>query len=325
MTQAKFDTTCIGNAIVDVIATIEEDFLIQENLAKNAMILIDEARAEELYGRMGSAMEMSGGSAGNTAAGIASLGGKSAYIGKVRNDQLGNIFAHDIRATGVSFDTEMSAEGPATARCLVLVTPDAHRTMNTYLGACVELGPDDIDPDLIASSKVTYMEGYLWDKEGGKKAFRKAAEISHAAGRQVSLTLSDSFCVDRYREEFKDFIGNGVDILFANQDEIMSLYQTSDFDSALEAVRNQVDIACLTRSEAGSVIVRGDEAVTVAAETGFEVVDTTGAGDLFASGFLFGVTNGFDLAQSGRMGSIAAAEVISHYGARPARSLKELI
>ncbi len=325
MTQLKFDTTCIGNAIVDVISRVEDDFLAREGLVKNSMNLIDGDRADELYGHMGAAMEMSGGSAGNTAAGIASLGGKSAYIGKVRNDQLGSIFTHDIRASGVSFETAMSEQGAATARCLVLVTPDAHRTMNTYLGACIELGPEDIDPEVIAASKVTYMEGYLWDPEGGKKAFRKAAEISHAAGQRVSLTMSDSFCIERYRDEFIDFINGGVDILFANEDEISSLYQTDDFYEAIQIVKDKVEIACLTRSEKGSVIVKGDDIITVPAEIGGDVIDTTGAGDLFASGFLFGFTNGFDLATSGRFGSIAAAEVINHYGARPVVNLKDLI
>jgi len=325
MTEVLFDTTCIGNAIVDVIGKTDEEFLIKENLTKSSMMLIDADRAEDLYAKMSAAMEMSGGSAGNTAAGVASLGGKSAYVGKVRDDQLGAIFRHDIEAIGVTFETEMSTHGAATARCLVLVTPDAHRTMNTYLGACIELGPDDIDPEMIAGSKITYMEGYLWDPEGGKQAFRKAAKISHGAGQRVALTLSDPFCVDRYREEFLDFMRDGVDILFANEDEVKSLYQTDDFDTALAAVRGHVDIACLTRSEKGSVIVSGDEVHAVPAEGNVNVVDTTGAGDLFAAGFLYGITNGHELASSGRIGSIAAAEIISHYGARPAVNLKELV
>jgi len=325
MTDFHFDTTCIGNAIVDVISKVEDKFLEEENLVKNSMNLIDEDRAEQLYARMGAAIEISGGSAGNTAAGVASLGGRSNYIGKVKNDQLGSIFAHDIRAMGVNFDTQMADSGPATARSFILVTPDAHRTMNTYLGACVELGPDDIDPAIIRSSQVTYMEGYLWDPEGGKAAFRKAAEISHEAGQRVSLTLSDSFCVDRFRDEFKDFIGGGVDILFANEDEIKSLYQTEDLSEAIAAVRNQVEIACVTRSAEGSLIVEGDNSIEIAADTSVEVVDTTGAGDLYASGFLYGFTNGRSLAESGAIASLAAAEVISHVGARPEKNLKELI
>lgn len=325
MTDLKFDTTCIGNAIVDVIGKTDDAFLTAENLTKSSMMLIDKERAEDLYAKMEAAMEMSGGSAGNTAAGVASLGGKSAYVGKVRDDQLGTIFAHDIKAIGVTFETTKSMNGAATARSLILVTPDAHRTMNTYLGACIELGPDDIDPEMIASSKITYMEGYLWDPEGGKQAFRKAAKISHDAGNQVSLTLSDPFCVDRYREEFLEFIQGGVDILFANEDEVKSLYQTDDFDAALSAVRNHVDIACLTRSEKGSVIVSKTGVHEIAAEPDIDVVDTTGAGDLFASGVLYGITNGHDLPTSGRIGSIAAAEVISHYGARPIVNLAELV
>jgi len=325
MAEYKFDTTCIGNAIVDVLAKIEDDFLLQENLVKNSMNLIDEERAEDLYSKMGTAVEISGGSAGNTAAGVASLGGRSNYIGKVRNDQLGAIFAHDIQAIGVNFETAKSEEGAATARSFILVTPDAHRTMNTYLGACVELGPEDIDPAMIAGSEVTYMEGYLWDPEGGKAAFRKAAQISHEASKRVSLTLSDSFCVGRYRAEFIDFIEGGVDILFANEDEIKSLYQTDNLAEAIAAVREKVEIACVTRSKEGSVIIQGEATLDIEADTSIEVVDTTGAGDLYASGFLFGFTNGYSLADSGRIASLAAAEIISHIGARPEVSLKELI
>ncbi|MEH6402330.1 MAG: adenosine kinase [Sneathiella sp.] len=325
MSDYKFDTTCIGNAIVDVISKIDDAFLTQEGLVKNSMNLIDEARAEDLYGKMGTAVEISGGSAGNTAAGVASLGGLSNYVGKVRNDQLGAIFAHDIRATGVTFDTIMSEEGAATARSFILVTPDAHRTMNTYLGACVELGPNDIIPEMIAASEVTYMEGYLWDPDGGKAAFRKAATIAHEADKRVSLTLSDSFCVDRFRSEFIEFIGGGVDILFANEDEIKSLYQTDNLDEAISAVRSNVEIACVTRSSHGSVIIQGDTTVDVEADTSIDVVDTTGAGDLYASGFLYGFTNGYSLAESGAIASLAAAEIISHIGARPEISLKDLI
>ena len=325
MPDYKFDTTCIGNAIVDVISRIDDSFLDAEGLVKNSMNLIDEARAEDLYAKMGSAVEISGGSAGNTAAGVASLGGHSNYVGKVRNDQLGAIFAHDIQATGVTFETIKSENGAATARSFILVTPDAHRTMNTYLGACVELGPEDINPEMIAASEVTYMEGYLWDPEGGKAAFRKAAKIAHEAGKRVSLTLSDSFCVDRYRDEFIDFIDGGVDILFANEDEIRSLYQTESLEEALSAIRSKVEIACVTRSKEGSVIVEGDNTLLIEADTSIDVVDTTGAGDLYASGFLFGFTNGYSLADSGRIASLAAAEIISHIGARPETSLKELI
>lgn len=325
MANTRFDTTCIGNAIVDVLSKIEDDFLVRENLVKNSMNLIDENRAVDLYSKMATAVEISGGSAGNTAAGVASLGGKSNYIGKVRNDQLGDIFAHDIRAAGVHFETQKSTTGAATARSFILVTPDAHRTMNTYLGACVELSADDIDPEIITNSAVTYMEGYLWDPEGGKAAFRKAAEISHQAGQRVSLTLSDSFCVDRYRDEFTDFINGGVDILFANDDEIKALYQTDDLTAAIAAVRGSVEIACITQGSEGSIIIQGDNSVEVAADLSVDVVDTTGAGDLYASGFLYGFTNGRSLAESGAIASLAAAEVISHIGARPATNLKELV
>jgi len=325
MNNTRFDTTCIGNAIVDVLSRIDDDFLTQENLVKNSMNLIDEARAEDLYSKMGSAVEISGGSAGNTAAGVASLGARSNYIGKVRNDQLGAIFAHDIRATGVNFETKMSEQGAATARSFVLITPDAHRTMNTYLGACIELGPDDIDPEIIAASAVTYMEGYLWDPDGGKAAFRKAAKISHEADQRVSLTLSDSFCVDRFRDEFIEFIDGGVDILFANEDEIKSLYQTDSLEVAIDIVRDKVEIACVTRSSEGSVILQGDTTVEVTADRSIDVEDTTGAGDLYAAGFLYGFTKGRSLAESGAIASIAAAEVISHIGARPAVNLKDLI
>ncbi|MBL4666347.1 MAG: adenosine kinase [Sneathiella sp.] len=325
MTNTRFDTTCIGNAIVDVISKIDDDFLDRENLVKNSMNLIDEARAEDLYSKMGSSIEISGGSAGNTAAGVASLGGRSNYIGKVRNDQLGDIFAHDIQASGVNFETAKSVLGAATARSFVLVTPDANRTMNTYLGACVELGPDDIDPEIIAASAVTYMEGYLWDPDGGKAAFRKAAKIAHEAGQRVSLTLSDSFCVGRFRDEFIDFIDGGVDILFANEDEIKSLYETDSFEDAVNAIRNNVEIACITRGHEGSLILQGDTNIEVAADRSVDVVDTTGAGDLYASGFLYGFTNGRSLAESGAIASIAAAEIISHLGARPSVNLKELI
>ncbi|WP_025897581.1 adenosine kinase [Sneathiella glossodoripedis] len=325
MNSTRFDTTCIGNAIVDVFSKIEDEFLETENLVKNSMNLIDENRAIDLYAKMGSAIEVSGGSAGNTAAGVASLGGKSNYIGKVRNDQLGDIFAHDIQAAGVNFETQKSTAGPATARSFILITPDAHRTMNTYLGACVELGPDDIDEEAISQSAVTYMEGYLWDPEGGKAAFRKAAKIAHEAKQRVSLTLSDSFCVDRFRDEFADFIVDGVDILFANEDELKSLYQTDNFSSAISAIRDKVEIACITRGEKGSVILTQDSEVEIAADLSVDVIDTTGAGDLYAAGFLYGFTNGLSLAQSGAIASLAAGEVISHVGARPATSLKTLV
>ena len=325
MTQTQFDVLAIGNAIVDVIAQADEAFLTRHQVPKGIMSLIDSERAESLYEAMGPGIEMSGGSAGNTVAGVAALGGRAAYVGKVRDDWLGKVFTHDIRAAGVRFDTVMAEQGPPTARSLILVTPDAERSMNTYLGACVELGPDDVDPQVVAEAKVTYLEGYLWDPAGGKAAFRKASRLAQASGRRVALSLSDPFCVDRYRDEFRDFVGEGVDILFANEEEICSLYQVPDFDAALQAVRGHCEIAVLTRGVHGSVVVAGDEVHVIDAETVAKVVDTTGAGDLFAAGFLFGVTNGRDLPAAARIGSLAAAEVVTHYGARPEASLKRLV
>ncbi len=325
MDRAAFDLTGIGNAIVDVIAHANDAFLSENGIEKGAMTLIDAQRAEELYGRMGPGVEVSGGSAGNTMAGFASLGGKGAYIGKVRDDQLGAVFRHDIRAAGVSFETKPLADGPPTARCLILVTPDAQRSMNTFLGACVELGPDDVDEALIAASRVTYMEGYLYDRPEAKQAFRKAAQIAHAAGRQVSLSLSDSFCVHRHHAEFLDLVENHVDVLFANEAEITALYGADDFDAALEAVRRLGKTAALTRSEKGAVIVTGGTVVEVPAEPAPRVVDTTGAGDLYAAGFLFGWTRGLEPAACGRLGAIAAAEIISHVGARPDVRLSDLV
>jgi sugar/nucleoside kinase (ribokinase family) len=325
MVEAALDVVGIGNAIVDVISHADEAFLVENRLEKGAMTLIDANRAEELYGRMGPGIEMSGGSAGNTMAGIASLGGRGAYIGKVHDDQLGQVFRHDIRAVGVRFDTSPLTQGAPTARCLILVTPDAQRTMNTYLGACVELGPEDIDPDLIASAQVTYMEGYLWDPPRAKQAFLKAAEVAHAAGRKVSLTLSDSFCVDRHRESFADLVENHVDILFGNEHEIMSLYRVNSFEEAVEAVRGHCEVAVLTRSEKGAVVVTRGGAEAVPAAPVSRLVDTTGAGDLFAAGFLYGFTRARPPAECTRIGAIAAAEVIGHVGARPEVPLSGLL
>ena len=325
MTSAQYDVVGIGNAIVDVIARAEDKFLAEKKLAKGAMTLIDEAQADALYAAMGPGTESSGGSAANTLAGIASLGGKGAFFGKVKNDQLGQVFAHDIRAIGVAFDSKLATEGPATARCLIFVTPDAQRTMNTYLGACVNLGPEDVDEAVVKNARVTYLEGYLWDPPRAKEAFIKAAKVAHAAGRKVSLSLSDAFCVDRHRKEFRDLVANHVDILFANESEIESLYEVENFDAALQAVRGQCDIACLTRSERGSMIVAGEEVHVIEAERVGPVTDTTGAGDLYAAGFLYGWTHGQGLARAGRIASLAAAEAISHVGARPQTSLKALV
>jgi sugar/nucleoside kinase (ribokinase family) len=324
MATQTLDVVGIGNAIVDILVPSDDQFLSKHDLRKGTMALVDEARAEALYRATGSGVEMSGGSCGNTMAGIASFGGKGAYVGKVRNDQLGDVFAHDMRAIGVKFDTAPLTKGPSTARCLILVTPDAQRTMNTYLGACVELGPEDLDPDLVAAAQVTYLEGYLFDPPRAKEAFRRAAKTAHDAGRKVALSLSDPFCVDRYRDEFRDLVANHIDILFANEAEICSLYQVNDFEQAVNHVRGKTEIAALTRSELGSVIVTRDREHLIPIAPAERVIDSTGAGDLYAAGFLYGLTNGKDLTGCGKLGSLAAAEVISHYGARPETPLKDL-
>jgi sugar/nucleoside kinase (ribokinase family) len=326
MPQTDYDVVCIGNAIVDVLAKADDAFLKGNRLTKGAMTLIDAGKAELLYSAMGPGVEISGGSAANTAAGIASLGGKAGYIGKVCDDQLGAVFRHDIRAAGVTFASTPAKEGPPTARCLIFITPDAQRTMQTYLGACVELGPDDVPEKTIAGAQVTYLEGYLWDKDAAKEAFRKAVKIAHGAGRKVALTLSDSFCVERHRDEFRDLVDNHVDIVFANQHEIESLYQVKDVESAvshLGAKKGRTTV--ITRSEKGSIIVGDGGVHNVAPDHIDKVVDTTGAGDLYAAGFLYGLTQGQDLVTSGKIASIAAAEIISHIGARPQVSLQELV
>jgi sugar/nucleoside kinase (ribokinase family) len=325
MSAQSLDVVAIGNAIVDVLTHADDDALARHGLAKGAMTLIDGARAEALYAAMGPAMEVSGGSAANTAAGIASLGASGAFVGKVRNDQLGGIFRHDIRAAGVAFDVPPAVDGPPTARCLIFVTPDAQRTMQTYLGACVELQPDDVDTELVARAKITYLEGYLWDPPGAKKAFLKAAEIAHDADRKVALTLSDPFCVERHRAEFRDLVDGHVDVLFANEAEICSLYEAASFDDALHAVRGRCEVAVLTRSARGSVVLNGEDVHVIDAAPVDRVIDTTGAGDLYAAGFLVGYTSGRPLYDCGRMGALAAAEVISHFGARPETSLKALV
>jgi sugar/nucleoside kinase (ribokinase family) len=321
--MSQYDVLCIGNAIVDIIAQCDEAFLETNGIIKGAMNLIDARRAELLYARMGPAIEASGGSAGNTAAGIASLGGRAAYFGKVSSDHLGEIYTHDIRAQGVAFDTKPLDGEPPTARSMIFVTPDGERSMNTYLGACVELGPEDVEADKVRGAALTYFEGYLWDPPRAKEAIRRTAEIAHAAGRDVSMTLSDSFCVDRYRDEFLELMRSGtVDIVFANSHEIKSLYQTTSFDEALSAIRRDCRIAAVTRSEKGSMIVRGDETVTIQATKIGELVDTTGAGDLYAAGFLHGYTKGLDLKHCGDLGSLAAGLVIQQIGPRPRQNLR---
>lgn len=325
MPEMVIDVVGIGNAIVDVLAHCDDAFLTRMNLNKGAMTLIDTAQAEALYDAMGPAVEISGGSGANTTVGVASLGGSAAFIGKVGNDQLGGIFRHDIRASGVQFDISPANSGTPTARSMILVTPDAERTMNTYLGACQELTPDDVDPHLIQRAKVTYMEGYLWDPPLAKQAFLKAARIAHDAGQEVSLTLSDAFCVGRYLTEFQDLVKNHIDILFANTSEIMALWQTDDWDEAVRLTREHCDLAALTRSEKGSVIVTADEVHEIPAWPVDKVVDLTGAGDLYAAGFLYGYTHGRDFAACGRIASLAAGEIISHIGARPETPLAELV
>ncbi|HEY9214350.1 MAG TPA: adenosine kinase [Ancylobacter sp.] len=324
MTAHQLDVIGFGNAIVDVIARSDEAFLATHDMRKGGMTLIDEARAGTVYGAMGPGVEISGGSAANTMVGIAALGGRSGFIGKVRDDELGGIFAHDINAAGVAFATPAASEGPTTARCLILVTPDGERTMNTYLGAAQDLRPEDVDEAMVASARVTYLEGYLWDQPAAKQAFLKAAKIAHGANRTVTLTLSDAFCVGRYRAEFLELLRNGtVDLVFANESELMSLYET-DFDQALGLLTEDVSRAVVTRSEKGALSVSGDTLVEVPAFPVAKVVDTTGAGDLFAAGYLHGHARGFSPEESLRLGALCASEIISHIGARPERSLVEM-
>ncbi len=325
MAATRFDVLGIGNAIVDVIARTEEDFLLKHGMHKGTMALIDEARAQAIYAAMGPAIETSGGSAANTIVGLSSLGSRSAFIGKVKDDELGRTFAHDIRAAGATYTTPPASDGPSTARCYVLVTPDGERTMNTYLGAAQDLHPADIDAELVAASAVLYLEGYLWDPKNAKDAFIKAAKIAHEAGRTVALSLSDAFCVDRWRAEFLQLMrSRTVDLIFANEAELHSLYQTSDFDSAVAALRPDVSTAVVTRSEKGCIVLGPDGIEAVPAFPVERVVDTTGAGDLFAAGFLSGLARGADDRTCGRLGALAAAEVIGHLGARPEASLRDL-
>jgi adenosine kinase len=325
MTTPHYDVLGIGNAIVDVIARADDDFLVRQAMQKGAMSLIDEARAQAIYDAMGPATEISGGSAANTIVGVASLGARAAFIGKVKDDPLGQAFAHDIRAAGVAYETAPASEGPSTARCYVLVTPDGERTMNTFLGAAQDLHSRDIDEKLIASARIVYLEGYLWDPPHAKEAFVKAAKIAHGAGRDVALTLSDAFCVDRYRGEFLDLIrSRTVDLIFANESELHSLYQTSDFNTALAALKQDARLAVITRSEKGCVVVTPGENLAVPASPIERLVDATGAGDLFAAGFLVGLSRNADYRTAAQLGGLAAAEVLQLLGARPETSLKEL-
>ncbi len=320
-----YDVIAIGNAIVDVLARAEDDFLVAHRMAKGSMALIDEARAKVIHDAMGSTVEISGGSAANTAVGVASLGGRAAFVGKVRDDELGEAFARNIRGAGVDFRTPAAASGPSTARSYILVTPDGERTMNTYLGAAQHLAPEDVAESEIAAAAITYLEGYLWDPQNAKEAFRRAARLAHSAKRTVALTLSDAFCVDRWRDEFRALVREGtVDLLFANETELHSLYQTADFDTAVAALREDAKLAVVTRSEKGAMVVSKNGSEAVPAFPVDRVVDTTGAGDLFAAGFLYGFARKLPHADSLRLGALAAAEVISHIGARPERKLADL-
>jgi adenosine kinase len=325
MADAKYDVLGIGNAIFDVLVQTDEGFLGRHGMTKGGMALIDEARATAIYADMGPATEMSGGSGANTIVGVANLGARAAFIGKVRDDQIGRLYTHDIRAAGVAFETPAAAGGPATGCSYIMVTPDGERTMNTYLGAAQDLTPADIDAAQIAAASVIYLEGYLWDPKSAKEAFVKAATVAHGAGRQVALTLSDSFCVDRYRDEFLDLMRKGtVDLVFANEAELHSLYQTSDFDTALKQLQSDTKLGVVTRSEKGCVVASKDGVVAVPAFPIQKLIDSTGAGDLFAAGFLFGLVRNAGFENAGRLGALAAAEVIQHIGARPQVSLKEL-
>jgi sugar/nucleoside kinase (ribokinase family) len=320
---ARFDVVGIGNALVDVISHERDEFLDEHELVRGTMALVEDERAHRLYAAMGTAVEISGGSAANTMVGVASFGGRAAYVGKVRDDQLGEVFAHDLRATGVHFATPPAADGLSTGRCLIVVTSDAERTMSTYLGVSSLLAPADVDPDLVAAGAVVYLEGYLFDRDEAKAAYRRASAIAHDAGREVALTLSDPFCVERHRDDFRVLVEQEVDLLFANEAEIRALYEC-DFDDALQHVRKHCRVAALTRSEHGSVVVAADEVHVVDAVPVERVVDTTGAGDLYAAGFLYGFTHGMGPAACARLGSVAAAEVIAHTGARPEQPLREI-
>ena len=326
MTEPRLDVLCIGNAIVDVIASTDDAFLSTEGLDKGSMRLIDADEATRLYGKMGPGREVSGGSAGNTAAGIAMLGARAGFVGQVAADQLGEVYAHDIRSIGVEFTTPAGGSDVPTARCLVLVTPDAQRTMNTFLGAAQHLDSSKLDEEQVRGAAILYLEGYLWDPETPRAAMERAIEVAHAAGRRVAFTLSDSFCVDRHRDGFNQLLADRkVDILFANEAEIVSLTGEKDFDAAVANAANRVPLLVVTRGEQGAIAVENGSRVDVQAEAVDKVVDTTGAGDLFAAGFLAGIAQGRELEQSLRMGAIAAAEVISHFGARPEADLKALV
>lgn len=324
MAEKSYDVVGLGNAIVDIIARCDEGFLTKHDLEKGFMRLIDAEEAGRLYEAMGPATERSGGSVANSISGLASFGAKCGFIGRVAADQFGGIFRHDIRSLGIDYTTEPAQDGVPTARCLVLVTPDGERTMNTYLGASVDFAPGDIDEALIGAAKIVYLEGYLFDKDAAKAAFRKAAKLAKAADVKVALTLSDPFCVDRHRDDFRKLVKDDADIVFANEKEITTLYEVNSFEEAADLALQDCEMAVLTRSEEGSVIVGAGETTQISADSVAQVVDATGAGDLYAAGFLYGLTQGLPVARCGRLGSLAAAEVISHLGARPETSLAKL-
>lgn len=324
MDDTRYDVIGIGNAIVDIIGRCDDDFLAKHDAPKGHMRLVDAGTISSLYADMGPAVEISGGSAANTLVGLSSFGGKGAFIGKVAGDDFGKVFAHDIRAAGVDFNSKAVDGKDPTSRCLVLVTPDGERTMSTYLGISTDIDDGEVDPESIKAAKIVYLEGYLFDRPDAKAAFRQAVSIAKGAGRKVALTLSDGFCVDRHRGEFVELIRDGIDILFANEDEIKSLYETDDFEDAATRALADTELAALTRSAKGSVIISKGERIEIPVDPVAELVDSTGAGDLYAAGFLYGIASGKDLQTAGRLGSIAAAEVISHMGARPEVSLAEL-
>lgn len=323
--MTELDVLAVGNAIVDVLTRVDDAALAANDLAKGSMQLVDLDRAEAIYGAMGPAVESSGGGAANTAVGVASLGGTSGFIGRVRDDQLGQVFTHDIRAVGVRFETPPATTGEATGRCLVMVTPDAERTMSTYLGAAAELHPDDIDPEVIGSAAFTFLEGYLWDPMGARDAVRAAAAAARSAGQQVAFTLCDAFLIERHRADFRAFLGNSVDVAFANEAELLALYETDDFDTACEQLADAVPLAAVTLGERGSVVVRGTDRHAVPARAVAELIDTTGAGDAYAAGFLYGLARGLPLPRCAEIGSLAASEVISHMGPRPEIRLATLL
>jgi sugar/nucleoside kinase (ribokinase family) len=321
----SYDVLGIGNAIVDILAEVPDSFLHEHNLPKASMQLVDENAAEKIYSAMPKSLKKSGGSAANTIAGIASFGGKTAFIGKVRNDELGQIFAHDLKSLGVHYETTFTTEGPSTANCLISVTPDAQRTMATYLGATLSISDADIDQELIAKTKVTYIEGYLWDTPNAKNAIRKSIQTARANARKVAFTLSDTFCVERHREEFLELLKDGVDILFANEAELLSLTQQNNFELALQKMLGLCEVTAITRSANGSVILTENRTITIAAQKNLSVIDTTGAGDLYAAGFLYGYTQGKTLITCGEWGTIAASHIIQQLGARASLSLSSLI